>query len=437
MQYVENTTGGAERSQFRIVPRSVRVISDKSIPVRYYDDAHLYAKSAVMIARLLPNDGRTGIVVQHTDITKTAAGIELTHIAMEFDETTRTFVARSFSVPKLQGGEVLIKVTCCTICGSDLHTFCGRRSAPPHCVLGHEIIGEIADWNTQNGEPPKDYFGQPLSLGQRVTWTMAVGCGKCFFCQHDLSQKCERLFKYGHESNDGTPRGGLSDVCVLFPGTDIFPIPNDLPDDVACPVNCATATVCGAMRLAKQTHSLVGANVLVTGAGMLGLTAIAYLREAGVRRIIVSDPIHSRLAMARDFGSTHEIDCNEEFDLSVRRVCDGRGADIAFDFSGANIAIQNCIAAVRIGGCVLLAGSVFPSNAIPVLPEQLVRRVLTIRGLHNYISIDLAHAIEFLETTHTKYPFDQLVAKSWVLRDANDAFEFAVDHRPVRVAIAT
>ena len=355
--------------------------------------------------------------------------------AMEFDSKSGSFSPQEYALPQPQPGEVLIRVTFCTICGSDLHTFEGRRQAPPACVLGHEIIGEIVNWGA--GATPQDFFGKPISQGQRVTWCMAVGCGKCFFCQHGLSQKCESLFKYGHASQAGGPRGGLSQHCLLTAGTPIFPLPNELPDEVAGPSNCATATVAAAQRLVSETHTIQDSTILITGAGMLGLNAAAQAAEAGAREIIVVDPLPERRTWARRFGATACFDTDNfsALESHLARMTDGRGADIALEFAGFHSAVEMCLHHIRTGGCVLLAGSVFPGDEVRISPEQIIRRMITLRGLHNYLATDLEAAIQFLKTTVHKYPFQALVSKTFPLDQTKAAFEYAVESKPIRVAI--
>lgn len=356
--------------------------------------------------------------------------------AIEFDAQSQGFSRREFTVPQeLSPGEVLVRVTCCTICGSDLHTFCGRRTAPRNCVLGHEIIGTIDAWK---GPTPEDVEGRKLSVGQRVTWAMAVGCGDCFFCNQQLSQKCERLFKYGHQSPTGeVPTGGLSQYCILVPGTPIFGVPESLSDFVACPANCATATVSAALRLISQTHTIEGSSVLVVGAGMLGLTAAAQLSVAGASQILVADPDLKRLELGRSFGATECIDSKDVNSLStaIDLVTKGRGVDIALDFAGVLPAVETALNSVRVGGCVLLAGSVFPMDELRISPETVVRKMLTIRGLHNYGLTDLKQALKFLERNQTRFPFHNLVNAIFPLEQAEKAFEVGRDLRPIRVAI--
>src|SRR5678816_2315596 len=104
-------------------------------------------------------------------------------------------LARFERVP-LRDVEICVRVTACTLCGSDLHTHAGRRSEPTPTVLGHEIVGRIEAFGPN--APRRDYRGEDLSIGDRVSWSIAASCDNCFFCDDGLPQKCASLFKYGH-----------------------------------------------------------------------------------------------------------------------------------------------------------------------------------------------------------------------------------------------
>src|SRR5947209_8269666 len=93
-----------------------------------------------------------------------------------------------FPVAEPRGAEIRVRVTCCTLCGSDLHTHAGRRSEPMPTVLGHEIVGCIDAFGPDAS--PRDYRGEELTVGTRVSWSIAASCGGCFYCAHDLPQKC-------------------------------------------------------------------------------------------------------------------------------------------------------------------------------------------------------------------------------------------------------
>src|SRR5262245_60463308 len=142
-----------------------------------------------------------------------------TSLAAVFSGTPGQIELRELPVPRPAAGELLVRILGCTICGSDLHTLHGRRQVPVPTVLGHEIIGEIALLGSD--VPHEDLAGQPLRVGDRVTWSLVASCGECFYCQHDLPQKCETAVKYGHEAlRPGRELlGGLAEHALLVPGT--------------------------------------------------------------------------------------------------------------------------------------------------------------------------------------------------------------------------
>ena len=197
-----------------------------------------------------------------------------------FTERDCRWRSASSRLPAPEHSEVLVEVVACTFCGSDLHSLHGRRAVPVPTILGHEVLGKIAAFGPTAVR--HDAAGEPMNVGDRVTWAIVASCGECFYCRRSLPQKCERQTKYGHEPlRPGRElTGGLADHCVLAPGTAIFRVPEQLPDATACPANCATATVAAALEAAGQ---VAGRSVLVMGCGMLGLTATAWARRSAPR----------------------------------------------------------------------------------------------------------------------------------------------------------
>ena len=342
---------------------------------------------------------------------------------------------QQLATPDLQEDEVLVKVTCCTICGSDLHTFSGRRKCASPCVLGHEIIGTVESW--AGAKVPVDFSGQPVAKGQRITWSLAVGCGDCFYCNRQMPQKCVSLFKYGHNVFDGKGvSGGLSEYCVLKKGTPIFPIDSNVPDAVACPANCATATVMAAIRVAEVVRKVNDSVVLVTGMGMLGLSACAILQKMGAKQIIAVDPNQERLELATRFGANVTLEGLKDIGQQTGAGKDEiEGVDFAFEFSGVSAAVKDCLNALGIGGVGVLAGSVFPSECVEINPEDMVRKLLTVRGIHNYTPKDLESALKFVTDYHNKFPFAQLVSRTFPLEETEAAFRYSTESSPVRVAV--
>src|ERR1700677_4356849 len=118
-------------------------------------------------------------------------------LASIFEGPGRPLQTRLVPLPALGDGEMLVHIGLTTICGSDLHSFDGRREVPVPTILGHEILGTIVDIGPRT--PQVDAAGQPLAVGDRVTWSLVISCGGCYYCQHELPEKCAHVVKYGHE----------------------------------------------------------------------------------------------------------------------------------------------------------------------------------------------------------------------------------------------
>ncbi|MFN7919704.1 MAG: zinc-binding dehydrogenase [Bryobacteraceae bacterium] len=337
-------------------------------------------------------------------------------------------------IPGLAPGDVIVRIRCATICGSDLHSVMGRRKTLSPAVLGHEMTGEIAEMHPAGAY---DLRGNRLSLGDRVTWSMLWTCGGCYYCSLGLSAHCERLRKFGHEAmGHGMDLfGGFAEYCWLPAGTAIARVPENLSDLAAAPANCATATVAAVVRAAG---SLRRANVIVCGAGMLGLTACAMASWLGARMVIAIEPVGARREQAGEFGASLLLDPAQGAGDLLSRVAastSGRGADIALEFSGSADACESLVALLRPGGHLVMAGSVFPSRPCSFDPEQIVRRMLRLTGVYNYRPEDLCRGLQFLSETISSFPFSSLVGATFALGDIDRAIAFAETAKPPRVAL--
>jgi alcohol dehydrogenase len=354
-------------------------------------------------------------------------------LAMVFHGVRQPLALERFPLPEPDGGEVLVRVRCATICGSDLHSYFGRRHSPAPAVLGHEMVGEIV----ATGGSAFDYDGVLLRPGDRVTWSMVWSCGDCFYCRRGLQPKCERLMKFGHEAivPGRALTGGMAEYCHLPRGTAIVHVPPNLPDVVASPANCATATVAAVFR---HAGAVVDETLVIHGAGMLGLTACAMAASAGAAHVVAIEPDPRRRQMALQFGAALAIDSGlapAEIADQVKELTMGRGADAGLEFSGYPDSMELGISLLRPGGRFLMAGATFPSRPAQLPAEQLVRRMIRIAGVYNYTPQDLKAALVFLAGAVDRYPFVELVAAAYPLDDANAAIAFAEKERPLRVAL--
>ncbi|MCR9293718.1 MAG: zinc-binding dehydrogenase [bacterium] len=339
-----------------------------------------------------------------------------------------------FEKPRPADQEVLVRPLCSTICGSDLHTIQGKRHQPTPSILGHEVVGVV---EAIGENAPLDLNGRPLRPGARITWSVTASCFNCDRCKKGFPQKCRRLFKYGHSLADGrfALSGGLAEFVLLRGGTSIVLLNADLPNRVAAPANCATATVAACLR---SVESLVGKSVLIFGAGMLGLTAAAFSKDLGAAQVVVVDPVASRLDLASKFGAS--LACHwPTGDADLNSMLLAQAApdtyDVILELSGSKIACDSALRLADVGCRIVLAGAVLPVQALSVDAEHVIRQCITITGVHNYAPQDLLAAVNFLERAHKRFPFEALIAKSYSLDSVAQAIHFAINERPIRVAV--
>ncbi|WP_233201930.1 alcohol dehydrogenase catalytic domain-containing protein [Cryobacterium sp. Y11] len=341
----------------------------------------------------------------------------------------------------LRPGDVLVEVELATVCGSDVHTALGHRSAAKPLVLGHEQVGRIV----ATGEQAYAANGMPLRAGQRVVWSVAVSCGTCQRCRRGLPQECGDLAQYGHErmQRGWELSGGFATHVQVRSGTAIIVVDELVPASVLAPASGATATVVAALGAASALVPLAGATVLVTGAGMLGVTACAMATDAGAL-VVVSDPDAIRRQLALAFGAAAVADpsapCESPTGVaSVLAALQDAGAaepTIALELSGARSAVQTTIDLIGTGGVVVLVGSVSPGEHVALDPESIVRRLITLRGVHNYTPGDLQTAVDYLRGAWHRHPFSALVGTTFPLEKADAALALAATARYPRVGIA-
>lgn len=336
-----------------------------------------------------------------------------------------------------EGDQAIIRTEACTLCSSDLHTVTGRRTSPTPGVLGHEAIGHVL-------QLPKtwqllDTAENTIEIGQRIVWGVAANCGDCIFCQNDIPQKCVKLLKYGHciHRPDTIPKGGLSELVEIVKGTPVTKLSNEIPAGMACLAACAGATVAAAVRLCGKFNAR---SVLVLGGGVLGVIACRMAKKAGAANVICIEPDAHRRQRAILFGADMVVDPTDVHTESIiKSICnEGHGADIAMEFSGSNAAFETGLRVLRTGGHFLLAGAVFPAGKVAVEPEQIIRRMLTIQGLHNYAPVDLQSAVAFLEDEFKFSPqlWAGLTGQTFELTEIDSAFAWAAKNPGVRAVIS-
>ncbi|MBW2153314.1 MAG: zinc-binding dehydrogenase [Deltaproteobacteria bacterium] len=342
-----------------------------------------------------------------------------------------------YPLPKVERGCILVKITCCTICGSDLHTWLGRRSSPVPIILGHEIVGEILEM----GEGVTyDSGDRKLQLGDRITWTIMDNCGKCYYCREKgLMMKCRHLKKYGHDSCANPPHfvGGFAEYCYIFPGTCVIKIPDQLQDEITAPANCSLSTVAAGLEAANLEPF---ENILIMGAGALGIYAAAMASRYGCRQIIVTDVLDHRLKFIRRFGATETINTRNlderEVIEAVRELTDGFGVDVTMEVAGVPSLLPLGLKCLRVGGRFVEIGNSFPNATFSYDACDIVWRRLTIIGIHNYDTKHLQMGIDFFLTmTRDVFPFNDIVTHRVSLGNINEGMRIAESGKAIRIAV--
>ncbi|MDN5216009.1 zinc-binding dehydrogenase [Fulvivirgaceae bacterium BMA12] len=352
-------------------------------------------------------------------------------LAMVFEKVGQPFSPMSIQLPELGKGEILVKIAYTTICSSDLHTFYGRRCGHTG-ILGHEIMGHVVGTAK---EGVTDFSGEAIKIGDRVTWSVYAYDPTDKMARMGIPQKSKSLFKYGHEKLNEKKElsGGFATHCLLKAGTSIFKLPDNITVKEAAPLNCTHATIAGAMRLAEN---LENKNVGIMGVGMLGLSACAMAKEKGAKKVIAMDIAEKRLQYSTQFGADITIRTDNPFNTLLEMVSENGGLDVIVDTSGIPSAIEMAIKMLNIGGTCVLVGSTFQQKDFSVNAETIVRNLLTIKGLHNYIPEDLGQAISFVSKFRTKYPFADLVGEEYPLSELDRAFEVAEKGQHYRLGIS-
>jgi L-iditol 2-dehydrogenase len=293
-----------------------------------------------------------------------------------------------------------IAVTSVGLCGSDLHWYAeggtGEVSLDSPVVPGHEFAGVALDG--------------PLA-GRRVAVDPAIPCGRCEWCGAGHANLCPDVQFAGHQTLDG----GLQERLV-WPDELLVPLPDGLSDDAGAllePLGVAIHAV-------KHAHVRPAHDVLVVGAGPIGVLAGAVARRAGAARVFVSEPLEHRRRTALRFGADAAWAPDAVLD-ELMELTSGRGVDAVVEMAGTDAAIVTAVACSRPGGRVALGG--IPSGPQSSFPAAAARRkgltFAMVRRMHD----TYASAIE-LATSGIH--LDDLVSDRFPLERTAEAFEHAV-----------
>lgn len=322
-----------------------------------------------------------------------------------------------YEVPEPESGGMILKIRQASICGSDLHVWRGETSQDPTPLsgmgFGHEGFGEVYELGTSTAY---DDAGQPLSIGDRVV----------FHFIPNATGRTARTngFEYGAFPYFFSTFG---DYYYVSAAQSVYKVPDELPDDVLPSINCAMGTAINALLVGNCSF---GSNVVIFGAGGLGLTAAAAAKDMGAANVIVLDRIPERLETAREFGADHTIVVYEASTVedrvrTVREMTDGRNADVALELVGVASLLTEGVAMLGVEGTFVEVGMIFPGTTVAFDPSTVLHERKRIVGSVMFAPDLIPKILDFLVRTKDTRPFDKLISHRFPLADINEALSRA------------
>lgn len=308
-------------------------------------------------------------------------------------------------IPEINDDEVLIKVHCTAICGTDLHIldwdeWTQKRVKKP-VTLGHETAGDIV----AVGKNVKD-----RKVGDRVSCESHIPCGHCYFCENNMPHICKNVELFGI-----TQDGAFAEYAKIRSDC-TFLIPDDLSYEAACLFEPMGAGVHGA-----ENANVKGKTVLVSGCGPIGLAAISACKHFGASMLIVCARTDSKLTVAKEMGAdlvfnTKKVDLAQE----IMELTDGIGVDVAIDVTGSEDAIHTALRCLRAGGDLVGVG--LPTKPVTFdLGNEILYREIHLTGVSGRMIWKTWE--DFAEIMNGPY-FDteKVLGEKYAMIDYKDAF---------------
>ncbi len=268
-------------------------------------------------------------------------------------------------VPQCGLHDVLVKIRKTAICGTDIHIYSwddwAQATIPVPMVVGHEFFGEIVE------------VGQAVSnlkVGMRVSGEGHITCGVCRNCRAGRQHLCRRTLGVG------VNRQGCFAEYLSIPASNVLVLPDDITGDQA-----AILDPFGNAAHCALSFSLIGEDVLITGAGPIGSMAVTIAKHAGARHVVITDVNDYRLDLARKMGATRAVNIKYE---AISDVMDSlgmtEGFDVGFEMSGHPSALNDMVKTMNHGGKIALLG--IPPQQTSIDWNHVIFKGLEIKGIY-------------------------------------------------------
>jgi len=267
-------------------------------------------------------------------------------------------------VPTCAPDQVLIQIEKTAICGTDMHIYhwdaWAQKTIPVPMIVGHEFYGRIVEVGA---------LVSGFHIGQRVSGEGHLVCGRCRFCRVGDAHLCP------YTQGIGVNRPGAFAEYLALAASNVIALPDDLPDDYAAildPLGNATHCI--------LTYDLVGEDVLITGAGPIGMMAVALAKHAGARKVVITDVNPYRLALAKSLGADAAVNIQQENLVDVMANLGIPGFAVGLEMSGHPDAFNTLVTHLQHGGGIALLG-IPPQNTL-IEWHQVIFKCLRIQGIY-------------------------------------------------------
>ncbi|MDL2344141.1 L-threonine 3-dehydrogenase [Deinococcus sp. MIMF12] len=269
-------------------------------------------------------------------------------------------------VPTPGPNDLLIRIRNSSICGTDVHIYrwdeWAQRTIPVPMVVGHEYVGVVAGMGSEV---------RGFAVGDRVSGEGHVTCGHCRNCRAGRRHLCRNTLGVG------VNRPGSFAEYLVLPAFNAFKLPDDIPDEIAAifdPFGNAVHTA--------LSFDLVGEDVLITGAGPIGVMAAAIARHVGARNVVVTDVNDYRLDLARRMGATRAVNVAKEdlWEVAQSELGMTEGFDVGLEMSGSGAAFAQMVGVMNHGGKVAILG--IPSGRVDIDWNAVIFKMLTLKGIY-------------------------------------------------------
>lgn len=268
-------------------------------------------------------------------------------------------------IPKLTENDVLIRVKKTSICGTDLHIYkwdaWAQKNVPVPLTIGHEFSGEIVELGSKVTQ---------FKVGQRVSGEGHLICGTCLPCKRGEGHLCMNVRGVGYHTT-----GCFAEYFAL-PASNVFPLPDSISDDLAAifdPFGNAVHTALATPLTAKD--------VLITGAGPIGVMACAIAKKAGAHQIVITDQNDYRLDLARKLGATRTVNIKEEsLETVLKEIGLHNGFTVGMEMSGHPNGLNTLLEKAQHGAHIALLGILPPGTSIDW--DLVIFKMLTLKGIY-------------------------------------------------------